>query len=242
MAINPLQQPINYAVEVQSPFEAALGGVKLGAGLEELQVARQKRAMEAQQLQAAQAQQAQFQSSLNRFFTKPASERTFEELQPLLVGANKQQFDALKLVGENMGKERLDSSKKFTSQVLLAFEANPETAKTLIQDRINVETDPNQRRAFQDILTIANQDPNQAARLVESLGAGTFGEDWYKGITAIRAERRTAALQPSALTKSVADAEAAVAEAQRKVEEAAGTPARLAAEQDLRIEIGRAHV
>jgi hypothetical protein len=219
MAINPLQQPINYAVEVQSPFEAALGGVKLGAGLEELQVARQKRAMEAQQLQAAQAQQAQFQSSLNRFFTKPASERTFEELQPLLVGANKQQFDALKLVGENMGKERLDSSKKFTSQVLLAFEANPETAKTILQERINAETDPGQKRAFQDILTIANQDPNQAARLVESLGAGTFGEDWYKGITAIRAERRTAAREPEELKRIAADANTAVTNSQLKVQE-----------------------
>jgi hypothetical protein len=235
MAINPLQQPINYAVEVQSPFEAAISGVKIGAGLEELEVARQKRAMEAQQLQAAQAQQAQFRSGLNSFFAKPAAERTFEELQPLLVGANKQQFDALKLVGENMSKERLDSSKRFTSQVLLAFEANPETAKTLIQERINAETDPGQKRAFQDILTIANQNPEQAARLVESLGAGTFGEDWYKGITAVRGERRTAALQPAAVKKAVADADAAVADAQKKVLEAADTPTRLAAEQDLRV-------
>jgi len=217
MAINPLQQPINYAVDVQSPFQAALGGIQLGTGLEELNLARQKRAMEAQQLQAAQAQQAQFQSSLNRFFTKPASERTFEELQPLLVGANKQQFDALKLVGENMGKERLDSSKKFTSQVLLAFEANPETAKTMLQERINAETDPGQKRAFQDILTIANQDPNQAARLVESLGAGTFGEDWYKGITAVRAERRTAAESVPKLMEAQAKAQEAVQKAANAV-------------------------
>lgn len=235
MAINPLQQPINYAVEVQSPFEAALGGVKLGAGLEELQVARQKRAMEAQQLQAAQAQQAQFQSSLNRFFTKPPAERTFEELQPLLIGANKQQFDALKLVGEQMGAEKLGSSKRFTSQVLLAFEANPETAKSLLQDRINVENDPGQKRAFETVLEIANQDPNRAARLMESLGAGTFGSEWYKGVTEVRLERDRAAREPSALRKSVAEADAAVAEAQRKVEEAAGTPARLAAEQALRV-------
>jgi 3-deoxy-D-manno-octulosonate 8-phosphate phosphatase KdsC-like HAD superfamily phosphatase len=233
MAINPIQQPINYAVEVQSPFEAAISGVKIGAGLEELEVARQKRAMEAQQLQAAQAQQAQFRSSLNSFFAKPAAERTFEELQPLLVGANKQQFDALKLVGENMSKERLDSSKRFTSQVLLAFEANPETAKTLIQERINAETDPGQKRAFQDILTIANQDPNQAARLVESLGAGTFGEDWYKGITAVRAERRTAAREPEELKRIAADANTAVTNSQLKVQE---LRAKLEAEPDVAIQ------
>ena len=235
MAINPFQAPINYAVDVQSPFEAALGGFKIGAGLEEIEAARQKRAFDMQQLQAARAQQQQYQTSLNAFFAKPPADRRIEELQPLLIGANKQQFDALKLIGENMGKEKLDSSKKFTSQVLLAFESNPETAKTILQERIDAETDPSQKRAFQDILTIANQDVNQAARLVESLGAGTFGEDWYKGITAVRNERRTAALQPAALKKAVADADAAVAEAERKRLEAKDTPSRLEAEQNLRI-------
>jgi hypothetical protein len=29
--INPFQGPINYSVDVQSPFEAALGGFKIGA-------------------------------------------------------------------------------------------------------------------------------------------------------------------------------------------------------------------
>lgn len=233
MAINPLQAPINYAVDVQSPFEAALTGVKLGAGLEELEVARQKRAMEAQQLQAAQAQQRQFQSSLNSFFAKPPAERKFEELQPLLMGANKQQFDALKLIGENMGAEKLASSKRFTSQVLLGLEANPETAKTMLQERIDAETDPNQKRAFQDILTIANQSPAQAARLVESLGAGTFGEDWYKGITSVRAERRTEAQQPDVLRQKKADADKAVADAQTALATAANAQEEAAAKARL---------
>ena len=41
--INPFQPPINYAVDVQSPFEAALGGFKLGAGVAEIEAARQTR-------------------------------------------------------------------------------------------------------------------------------------------------------------------------------------------------------
>jgi hypothetical protein len=221
MAINPLQQPINYAVEVQSPFEAALGGVKLGAGLEEIQVARQKRAMEAQQLQAAQAQQAQFRSGLNAFFAKPAAERTFDELQPLLIGANKQQFDALKLVGEQMGAEKLNSSKKFTSQVLLAFEANPETAKTILQERINAETDPGQKRAYQTVLEIANQDPNQAARLVETLGAGTFGPEWFKGIEDVRKARREEAESVPKLMEAQAEARVAAGTVESRIAKAA---------------------
>lgn len=191
MAINPLQATINYAVDVKSPFEAALGGIQIGAGLEELNVARQKRAMEAQQLQAAQEQQATFRSGLNSFFAKPPEQRTFEELQPLLIGANKQQFDALKLVGEQMGAERLGSAKRFSSQVLLALEANPATAQTMLEERIAAETDPNQKRGFQTILDLSKEDPAKAAQFVESLGAGTFGKDWYEGITSYRNEQRT---------------------------------------------------
>ncbi len=234
--INPFQAPINYAVDVQSPFEAALGGFKLGAGLEEINAARQKRAFEMQQLQAAQAQQQQYQAGLNAFFAKPPAERRIEELQPLLVGANKQQFDALKLIGENMGAEKLASSKRFTSQVLLALESNPETAKTILQERIDAETDPNQKRAFQNILTISETNPKGAAEMMEFLGvASGFGSEWYKGISDVRQERRTAALQPSALKKAVADADAAVADAEKKVAEAGNTPDRLKAEQDLRL-------
>lgn len=245
MAINPLQQPINYAVDVQSPFEAALGGFKLGAGIEEINAARQKRAFDMQKLQAEQAQQQQYQAGLNAFFAKPPAERRIEELQPLLVGANKQQFDALKLIGENMGAEKLASSKRFTSQVLLALESNPETAKTILQERINAETDPNQKRAFQDILTIANQDVNQAARLVESLGAGTFGSEWYKGITDFRQERARLAKEPAALKEAQAKANAAVTDSQLKVQE---LRARLEAEPDvarqrqLKIELDQAEI
>jgi hypothetical protein len=50
--INPFQAPINYAVDVQSPFEAALGGFKLGAGVAEIEAAKQAR----EKAQAAQTE------------------------------------------------------------------------------------------------------------------------------------------------------------------------------------------
>jgi len=240
--INPFQPPINYAVDVQSPFEAALGGFRIGAAGAEAQaraLEREDARIAREQARAAQEQarlaQEQYQTGLNSFFAKPPDERTFDELQRLMVGGNKQQFDALKLIGESMSADKLNSSKRFTSQVLLAFEANPETAKTLLQDRINAETDPAQKRAFQDILTIANQKPEQAAQLVESLGAVTFGEDWYKGITKVREERRTAAREPVAQREAIAKANAAEANAQMRILEAATYQDRLNAEQDLRV-------
>lgn len=199
MAINPLQQPINYSVDVQSPFAAAIEGMRFAAGQEELQAMRDKRQLEAQQRQAeqaqqvaAQAQQQRFQSNLDAFFDKPPSERKYSELEPLLVGANKQQFEALKQIGDNMNADQLAAAKKFTGQLLLSFEGNPENAKTMLRERIAVEADPNQKRAFETILGIADIDSKEAARLVEENAGATFGADFYKGIEAVREGRRKA--------------------------------------------------
>jgi hypothetical protein len=81
--INPLGQPINYAVEVQNPFEAAIGGFKLGAGVAEAQAAQQARTL-------ALEQQTKFQTGLNDFFKKPPEERQFADLETILLLANKQ--------------------------------------------------------------------------------------------------------------------------------------------------------
>ena len=224
--INPFQAPINYAVDVQSPFEAALGGFKLGAGVAEAraQVEAQRQATENQRV---------FETGLRTFFSNP--DRKFEDLESILPMANKQQFDALKVIGQNMGERRLESSKLFYGQLLSAIESNPKIARNLLEQRIQAETDPQQRRAFQTTLEFLDVSPTQAAQMVEYTGMGAFGKDWYDNVTKIRAERRTAELQPDVLRKNKADADASVAEAERKVAEAKNTPDRLKAEQELRL-------
>lgn len=197
--INPFQGPINYSVDVQSPFEAALGGFKLGAAGAEIQAQQQ-----------AQQKAKTYQTGIDEFFAKPADQRTYSDLEPLLVGANKQQFDALQAVAKGMSEQKLDSSKRFTGQLLVALEQNPETAKTLLNQRIEVETDPQQKLAWQDTLKTIDISPVKAANTIELLGAATFGEDWYKGITSVRSERRTAAEAPSKLSEQVAKAGLAV--------------------------------
>ena len=114
--------------------------------------------------------------------------------------------------------------------MLLALESNPETAKTILQERIDAETDPNQKRAFQNILTISETNPKGAAEMMEFLGvASGFGSEWYKGISDVRQERRTAAREPSALKEAQAKANAAVTDSQLKVQE---LRAKLQAEPD----------
>ena len=198
--INPFQGPINYAVDVQSPFEAALGGFKVGQAGAEMQA----------QAQARERKQ-QFQTGLSNFFKNP--ERTYEELEQLLPFADKQQFDALTKVGEGMEKRKLDTEKRFAAQTLLALEADVPTARAMIQEKAEAQKDPNQKRAFEAILKTIDVDPKKAAEMLELTSAATFGKDWYQGVTDVRKERRAEAKAPSELTKAIADADKAVADA-----------------------------
>lgn len=200
--INPFQGPINYSVDVQSPFEAALGGFKIGAAGAEAQVQQQAR-----------EKAKTYQTSLDTFFAKPAEQRTYSDIEPLLVGANKQQFDALQAVAKGMGEQKLDSSKRFYGQLLVSLELNPETAKTILNQTIEAEKDPQQKLAWQDMLKIIDISPIKVAEQIELLGAATFGKGWHDGITSVRGERRTAAKAPSELTEQIAKTDKALSDA-----------------------------
>jgi hypothetical protein len=204
--INPFQGPINYSVDVQSPFEAALGGFKIGAAGAEIQAQQQKRDLEIKAAQQAQEKAQNYQTGIDAFFAKPAEQRNYSDLEPLLVGANKQQFDALQAVAKGMNEKTLDSSKRFTGQLLVALEQNPETAKTLLNQRIEAETDPQQKLGWQDTLKTIDLSPKKAAETIELLGAATFGKDWYESITKVRDERRTAEKAPATLAELEAKA------------------------------------
>jgi len=217
--INPFQAPINYSVDVQSPFEAALSGLKLGAA-----------SAEAQTLAAAREKAKTTQTGIDDFFKKPAPERNYADLEPLLLGANKQQFDALQAVAKNMDEEKLKSSQRFTGQLLVALEQNPDTAKKLLQDRIAAETDPQQSLAWQDTLKTIDISPKKAADTIELLGAATFGKDWYQSITDVRRSRETSAEAPSKLSEAVAKANKAVADATVAQQTAKNAPEKAAAD------------
>jgi hypothetical protein len=191
--INPFQGPINYAVEVQSPFEAAIGGFKIGQAGAEMQAQAQAR-----------EQKQKFQTGLSDFFKK--TDRTYEDLEKLLPFADKQQFDALTKVGEGMEKRKLDTEKRFAAQTLLALDSNVPVAKTMLQERTEAEKDPNQKRAFEVILNTIDVNPIKAAQMLELTSAATFGKDWYQGITDARKERRTAEMAPMKLAEAEAKA------------------------------------
>ena len=221
-------QPINYLQNVQDPFAQAVQGLQLGTGIANIYAQREADEQKRVQQALAQAEQQRYQSGINTFFTTPPAERKYENLERLFIGANKQQFDALQAVGKTMTDEKLATSKRFTGQVLSALESNPESAKQLLRQYAEAETDPMQKTAWQDTLKLAEVSPEQAIRSVELMGGAAFGKDWYETISNVRRSRREEAQAPSILAEAVAKAKKAVAEAE-------DTPSRLAAEQELRV-------
>ena len=207
-------QPINYLQNVQDPFAQAVQGLQLGTGIANIYAQREADEQKRVQQALAQAEQQRYQTDINTFFTTPPAERKYENLERLFIGANKQQFDALQAVGKTMTDEKLATSKRFTGQVLAALESNLESAKQLLMQRIDAETDPMQKKAWQDTLKLAEVSPDQAIKSVELMGGATFGRDWYESIANVRKSRREEAQAPGQLKKINADA--IVAEAQAK--------------------------
>jgi hypothetical protein len=211
-----LPQPIDYSIDVKMPFEASLEGFKLGSDVATIQAAQQKRLLDQQAAQQAQARQAELGTRLKSFYNKKPEERNFEEIEQLFAFAgNKEQLDALKLMAEGTDKRRLDTDKRFYAQVMLGLESEPTVAFKLLDDRILAEKDPGQKAALETIKRTAETvNPAAAVNLIEPYTASIFGKDWYAGLKDARAERRLQELAPSALQKSIADADEAVAKAE----------------------------
>lgn len=231
-----LPQPIDYSIDVKMPFEAALEGFKLGSDVATIQAAQQKRLLEQQAMQQAQTRQAELGTRLKSFYNKKPEERNFEEIEQLFaLAGNKDQLDALKLMAEGTDKRRLDTEKRFYAQVMLGLESEPTVAFKLLDDKILAEKDPAQKAALQTIKRTAETvNPAAAVNLIEPYTASIFGKDWYAGLKDARVERRAQDIAPSALQKSVADADKAVADKEKAVLEAKDTPDRLIAEKELR--------
>lgn len=227
-----LPQPIDYSIDVKTPFEASLEGFKLGSDMATIQAAQQKRLLEQQAMQQAQSRQTDLTTGLQKFYNKKPEERSYEEIEKLFsLAANKDQLDALKAIAEGPGKRTVEADKRFYAQVMLGLESEPTVAYKLLADRIAAETDPNQVNALGTILRTAQTvNPAAAVNLIEPYTGFIFGKDWYDTLKDTRAERRLQALAPSAQAEAQAKADKAVADATTAQATAANSTEKAAAD------------
>ena len=224
--INPFQAPINYAVDVQSPFEAALGGFKLGAGVAEIQAAKQAR----EKAQATQTELA------NLFKNPLATAADYDRVAAFLP---KDQAAIVTQGFERKTKEQQANDLRMGAEVYSAIKSgNLPVAKQMLTDQATAFRNSGREdkaKAIEDSIKIIDLNPTGAQATIGLYmarlpGGKEFLENADKALSIIRTE----ALAKPTLDKAVADASAAVADAKKKVAEAEDTPSRLLAEADLR--------
>ena len=119
-------QPINYLQQVADPFAETLQGVKIGAGMADLEAQRALVARQQQQQQLAAQEQA-------RFFSNPNP--TMRDAARFASVLTPEQSKAFLPFMEGISKEQQQGTLKSTGQLLSALQTNPQTGIKLMQER-----------------------------------------------------------------------------------------------------------
>lgn len=203
--INPFQAPINYAVDVQSPFEAAIGGFKIGQAGAEMQAQAQAR----EQAMKAQAE-------LKTLFSNPnATADDFARVASMLP---KDQAETVRKSFEMMSASQQQNRLAQSGQIYAAMKSGrPDIAKSLLQEQADAFRNSGREqeaKAAETYLKLIDMNPKGSQATIGLMMASLPGgkevlENIDKTLETQRAEEQA----PIALTEAVAKADRAVADA-----------------------------
>jgi hypothetical protein len=225
MAINPFQGPINYSVDVQSPFEAALSGFKIGAAGAEAQA-------KTQALEQSKKAQTELAALFNN---KNATAADYERVTAFLP---KDQAAIVTQGFERKTKLQQENDLKIGSQVYSAIKSGQtDIAKTLLQqqaDAYRTGGKEQEAKATETYLQLIDMNPTGAQATVGLMMAALpGGKDLLENVDKTLSTGRAEALAPSALNRAVAEADKAVSDAQTALATAANAPDKALAEAKL---------
>lgn len=222
--------PINYAIDIPDPSQAFLQAFKTGTAVTDVRMAQEESQRKA-------AQQKQIQDLYERLRQPGATARDYANLSMLLPET---QAKAVRESFTMLNTDQQQSARTQAGQVFSAFRSGrPEIAIGMIDRQIEAKRnigDESGAKFLETWRDVAKENPQATEDYFGGILAEMpGGKDVLEAALKITAEKRSVALQEPALKQAVANADAAVADAQRKVAEAASTPAKLEAEQELRI-------
>lgn len=223
--INPFQAPINYAVEVQSPFEAALGGFKLGAAGAEAQA-------KAQALEQAKTAQAE----LATLFSNPKATATdFARVSAMLP---KDQAEGVRKSFELMSTSQQQNRLQQSGQVYAALKSGqPDIAKNLLKQQVDAFRNSgreDEAKATETYLQLIDVNPTGSQATVGLMMATLpGGKELLENIDKTLSTTRAEAKAPSELTQAIAAADKAVADAKTAQATATNAPEKAAADAAL---------
>jgi hypothetical protein len=175
--------PINYQMQVATPFESVLQGMSAGAKLADIEVARaaQMAKIEAQRQAAVLADQRQ--RAVADLFASPNP--SYEQTANVLALLPAEQGKLIADLRNRMGDEQRKNYGAFTAKVVTGLlSERPEVATRMIEERAAAEPNPEQRKAWETIKGIAQTSPKDAAAMARAMGAGLFGKDWFESLGA----------------------------------------------------------
>ena len=229
--INPFMQPINYSTDVQSPFESALGGFKIGAGMAEVQAARQKRELEI----AALAQAQQRQTDLANLFKNPnATSADYARVTAFLPK------DQAKIVQDNFTAQTAEQQQQTLRQGAQVYTAiksgNLDVAEMQLKEQaaaLRNSGKEQQAQAYDDVSNLIRLNPTGAQATIGLLvaalpGGKDFLDNADKALGTIRAEAEA----PSKLSEQKAKAALAVQVAENAVATAPDDVAKAKAQRE----------
>lgn len=216
--------PIDYTLNVKSPFESAIQGLQLGAGLADMQAKRDLQAanvlkaqQEAQALAQAQAQAQQFGQMAQTVLSNPnASAKDFGSL--LAIAPDKDRIKMVQDAWTSKDKREQEGILTTGGQVMAALRSqNPTVGVELLRTRAQAlrnTGDEAQAKAYEAIAADAEKDPVRAGNLVGYMLMGVPGGDKViEGVTKMDGEQRAAEVQPFKLSEAKSSAEKAAVQA-----------------------------
>lgn len=199
--------PINYTIDVQQPFQAALQGFQAGSAMRQVE---DQRALQERQQAAQQAMQMDL-----------AAASKDQRLLPGLMVKYPQLSEQLKRGWDVMSTEQQRGNMEHASQVYAALSSGrPDVAQQVLRDRASAlrnSGDEQGAKTAEDMARWSEMDPDSLKTSVGlRLAALPGGDKVIEGAVKLGAEGRAAAQAPSALRKSEADAIGAEADAKTK--------------------------
>jgi hypothetical protein len=205
MAINPFQAPINYAVDVQSPFEAVLSGFKIGQAGAEAQA-------KAQALEQAKTAQTE----LTALFANPKATATdFARVSAMLP---KDQAEGVRKSFELMSTSQQQNRLQQSGQVYAALKSGqPDIAKNLLKEQADAFRNSGREqeaKATETYLQLIDMNPTGSqATIGLMMAALPGGKELLENVDKTLSTTREEAKAPAALLEARAKADKAVADA-----------------------------
>jgi hypothetical protein len=202
-------QPINYSVDVQSPFQAAAQGYQFGAAIRADQ-------MQAQQQQAALAQQQALQAAREQAYRSPTADNFAK-----LMAMDPKSSEAYQRAWTTKNTEQQQSLASDLLQWGAAIKSGkPEIAAQALTQRADMLEQQNGGQPTRDSQAmrvqaqLAKDHPEFALGQIQALlAANPNGKDAAETLGKFGTEQRAQQMQPSALRKAEADADKAGSDA-----------------------------